>query len=276
MFIILEYFLEYRRRQTLQSYELIVMLLAFCSIITELSTVIWCFVYFLDLCTNVGEMLYFVNDSIITFFPKSAIWFTAWLCFVYCVKIVKVNWRFFLRLKQRISLLVKFMIAWTLLLCFSISIPVSFQIEFTPNITQMCRLYYKSSGKIESRLIYSSFLSMSTSFLPLVLMLFSSLGIVIFLCRHSRNMDKNINSSSSSRNEAHVSVAIMLLCLIALFVACAGTALSANLQIATGEFDLAVAIILTQLIYSAGSPVILITGTVKLRNGFEKRFCPKR
>nr|XP_006013408.2 PREDICTED: taste receptor type 2 member 1-like [Latimeria chalumnae] len=275
-FIILVFFLEYRRRRTLRPYELIVTLLALCNIFTELSTVIWLIVYFLDLCTYVGEMLYYINDTLITFFPKTAIWFTAWLCFIYCVKIIKVDWKFFMRLKQRISLAVNYMITGSVLLCLLLSIPVSFQIEFTPNTTKMCRLYYKPTDDKELRLIYASILSFLTSFLPLVLMLASSIGIVIFLCRHSRNMDKNVTPKSSSHSEAHTSVAIMLLCLIAFYIACAGTALSANLKIVSGEFDLAVAIILTQLIYSAGSPVILIIGTVKLRNSFGKLCFSKR
>ncbi|XP_006014596.2 taste receptor type 2 member 1-like [Latimeria chalumnae] len=275
MFIILVFFLEYRRSRTLQPYELIIMLLALCSMFTEMSTIIWLIVYFLDLCTYVGEMLYYINDTLITFFPKTAIWFTAWLCFIYCMKIVKLDWKIFMRLKQKISLAVRFMITWSVLLCAFISIPVSFQIEFTPNITKMCRLYYKSSGQIKFRLIYSSILTLLTSLLPLFLMLVSCLGIVIFLCRHSRNMDKNIIPSGTSRNKAHTSVAIMLICLIVLFVACAGTALSVNTLVASGEFDLAVAIILTQLIYSAGSPVILIIGTVKLRKSFGM-LCPSK
>nr|XP_006013982.1 PREDICTED: taste receptor type 2 member 40-like [Latimeria chalumnae] len=269
-FIILVYFLEYRGKRTLQPYEVIVTLLALCSILSELDTAVWLLVYFLNLCSYVGEVLYKVTDTLITFFPKSVYWLTAWLCFIYCVIIIRVNWRFFLRLKQKISLVVNFMILGTLLLCLSISLPVISRIKFRHNSTNMCRQYYIAMDQKEISLLYTSILTLLTSFLPLVLMLVSSFGTVIFLCQHSRNMDKNITPTNISHSEAHTSVAIMLICLIALFVVCAGTALTINLQVASGQFDLAVAVILTQLIYSAGSPVILVIGTVKLRKYFKK------
>uniref|UniRef100_H3A859 Taste receptor type 2 n=1 Tax=Latimeria chalumnae TaxID=7897 RepID=H3A859_LATCH len=269
VFVDLVFLLEYRRSQTLQPYELIVSLMAVSNIGTEVGYVIFFVLYLLDLCTYAGETVYKVLHIFTLFFPKTVIWLTAWLCFAYCVKILKVNWKVFMRLKLRLSLAVNYMIIGTLLLCILMSFPVVFFIKFKINSTNICRDYYTFEKK-ELSFMYSSLLSFFTSFLPLILMLVSSLGIVIFLCLHSRNMDKNITSSSSSHSDAHKSVAIMLLCLIALFIACAGTALSVNLQLATGQFDVQVAIALSTVIYSSGSPVILLIGTVKLRNSFFK------
>ncbi|XP_064416318.1 taste receptor type 2 member 1-like [Latimeria chalumnae] len=276
MFILLVYFLEYRRGQTLQPYEVIVTLLSVCCIMIELCHVVWFPVYLLNFCTNIGDIVYKVTDFINIFLSKTIIWLTAWLCFVYCVKIIKVNQKIFIRLKKRISLSIRYMIAGTVLLCILLSFPIILFIKLKINSTNICRDYYSVNEKKELSLIYSSMLTFLTSFLPLVLMLVSSLSIVIFLCQHSRNMDKNVASSSTSHSDAHTSVAIMLICLIALFIACAGTALSVNIQVATGQFDALEAITLTDIIYSSGSPMILIIGMVKLRNSFVNLLCPMR
>uniref|UniRef100_H3ABV1 Taste receptor type 2 n=1 Tax=Latimeria chalumnae TaxID=7897 RepID=H3ABV1_LATCH len=273
-FIILVFLLEYKRSQTVQPYELIVILMAICGIVLELISILWFVAYLLNFCTYFGEMIYKVIDFLLILLPKSVIWLTAWLCFVYCVKIVKVNRRFYMRLKQRLSLAVNFMIAGTALLCISISIPSIFLIKFTTNSTNICRQYYTVKEEQVYSFVFGNMLSLLTSFLPLVLMVVSSLGIVVFLCQHSRNMDKNVTPTGTSHINAHTSVAIMLICLIVLFIACAGTVLSLNLQIAAGQLDVLLADSLTNIIYSGGSPVILIIGTVKLRKCLGQLCCP--
>ncbi|XP_064416327.1 taste receptor type 2 member 1-like [Latimeria chalumnae] len=274
-FVIVVFFLEYRRNHTLQPYEVIVILIAFYNLLLVLTTVSWLVVFFFDLCALLGQVFYQVTDTLLIFLPKLIVWLTAWLCFVYCVKIIKVNWRFFLRLKQKVSLVVKCMVTGTMLVCFLISIPVSFMIKFRPNTTDMCRRYYKATDDIEISLLYTILLSLLTSFLPLVLMLVSSLGIVIFLCWHSRNMDKNVTPSSTPRRNAHTSIVVMLLCLIAIFIVCTGTALPVNIQIGVGQHSVRGVIAITQLFYLSGSPVILIVGMVKLRKSLMKVCCSK-
>ncbi|XP_006012164.2 taste receptor type 2 member 40-like [Latimeria chalumnae] len=275
-FIVLVFFLEYRRFRTLQSYELMVAILAFFSILYEMVAVLWLVVYWFSFCSYFGETFYKVTDTLIIFFTKSNYWFTAWLCFVYSMKIIKVKWKLFARLKQKISFAVRFMIIGTLLLCFSVSFPIVYGIRFRENSTEMCKNYYIATDEKVNSLAYFGMLSLMTSFLPLVLMLLSSLGIVIFLCRHSRNMSKNVTTSSSSSSDAHLAVAIMLICLIALYIACAGTALCVNLQVASGQFNVLIAIAYTNVIYTTVSSVILISGTVKLRTSFCRLCCPKR
>ncbi|XP_006011512.3 taste receptor type 2 member 1-like [Latimeria chalumnae] len=245
VFIVLVFLLEYRRNQTLQPHELIVAFMAICNVGTELGFVVFFVLYLLNLCTYAGETVYEIVHFFTVFLPKTVIWLTAWLCFVYCVKIVKVNWRIFMRMKQRLFFAVKCMIVGSLLLCTLVSFPVSLLIKFKINSTKICRDYYMSDEEKELFFLFTSILSLSTSLLPLILMLVSNLGIVIFLCLHSRAMEKNVSSSGTSHNNAHTSVAIMLLCLIALFIACAGTALSVNLQIASGQFDVQIAIALS-------------------------------
>ncbi|XP_064416332.1 taste receptor type 2 member 40-like [Latimeria chalumnae] len=236
-FIILVLILEYRRSRSLQLYEVIVMLISICSLILEVASICWFFVFFLNLCLSVGELFFQVTDTTLLFLPKVVIWLTAWLCFIYCVKIIKVSWGFFLRLKQKISLVVKIMATGTVVMCFVISLPTIFIINFRPNTTEVCRKYHMIANNTEMNMIYSTVISFFTSFMPLILMLLSCFSIMIFLYQHSRNMDKNIKSSSSSRNEAHTAVAIMLFSLTALFIVCAGAALPINIQIALGQYS---------------------------------------
>ncbi|XP_006013962.1 taste receptor type 2 member 40-like [Latimeria chalumnae] len=223
MFSLLVYLLEYRRGQTLQPNEVIVTLMSFCCIMTELFYVVWFPFYLLNFYIYFGDTVYKVMAIINVFSSKTIIWLTAWLCFIYCVK---VKWRFFMRLKQRISLAVRYMIVGTLLICILLGLPIILFIKLKINSTNICRDYYSVNEKKEHSLIYSSMLTFLTSFLPLVLMLVSSLNIVIFLCRHSRNMDKNVASGSTSHSDAHTSIAIMLICLNVLFIACAGLSTS--------------------------------------------------
>ncbi|XP_064416321.1 taste receptor type 2 member 40-like [Latimeria chalumnae] len=272
-FIILVFLLEYRRSRSLQTYEPVVTLMALCSLMAELIYLVKLVIYILNLCTYFGETIYKVTDFFTVFLPKSTIWLTAWLCFIYCMKIVKVNWRFFMRAKQRSNLAVKGMITLTAMLCFSLTFPIITHIKFSSNPTNICRQDYIVDQELS--FLFASMLSLLTSLLPLVIMLVSSLGIVIFLCRHSRNIDRNVTPDGTPHSDAHTSVAIMLLCLIALFIACAGTAFCVNITLGSGQLDVVIVIALTNIIYSSGSPIILIIGTVKLRNSFAKLFCAK-
>uniref|UniRef100_H3A809 Taste receptor type 2 n=1 Tax=Latimeria chalumnae TaxID=7897 RepID=H3A809_LATCH len=269
-FIVHVNLLDYWTRSTLQPSELIVTILALFNIFIQLNLTFWFIIYLFNLCAYFGDEVYKVTDFLAIFFSKASYWFTAWLCFVYCVKIIKVNWRFFMRVKKRLNPLVNSLIIGTVLASFAMSFPVVYFIEFKTNstsISKKCKDYYVDGRNIE---IYAASLSFLTSFVPLAVMVFSSMGIIIFLCRHSWNMSKNVSSGASSHGDAHTAVAVMLICLIVLYVACTATVLAANLIIAIIESDILIAISFTSSIYSAGSSIIIIIGTVKLRQSCRK------
>ncbi|XP_006012162.1 taste receptor type 2 member 40-like [Latimeria chalumnae] len=273
-FIVCVYVMEYQRSKALLPTEVIVTILAIFNILIQLNLVLWFVVYLFNLCTHFGEVFYQVTDFNAIFLSKSSYWFTAWLCFFYCVKIVKVNWRVLMRLKQKMTSVVHILILASLMLSFSVAVPIIYRVKFRKNatsISELCKLYYDTGG--ESGYIYGAMMSLLTSFLPLAVMVISSMGIVIFLCRHSRNMTKRGNTGGSSHTDAHTAVALMLLCLIVLYIICTSTVLSANLQIALSQFDVLLAISFTSSIYSAGSSVILIIGTVKLKQSCGKLCC---
>ncbi|XP_064416316.1 taste receptor type 2 member 39-like [Latimeria chalumnae] len=268
-FIFCVYFLDYKRNKTLQPNELLVTFFASFNILIQI-TLIWFVVYLFNLCTYFGEVFYKVMDFSAIFLSKSSFWFIAWLCFIYFLKIVRIKSRFFMGLQQKMSSLVIVLILITLLVSFSVALPVIYMIKLQTNstsISELCKDYY-IIGKFAY--IHGAFLSILTSFLPLVIMLISSMGIVIFLCTHSRKMKKNAVASSSSNEDAHTAVAVMIICLILLYVLCIITVLSGNLQIALSQVDETVIIVFMSCIYLAVSPVILIIGTVKLRHSFKK------
>ncbi|XP_006014042.1 taste receptor type 2 member 40-like [Latimeria chalumnae] len=271
-FILHVYSLEYRKSKNLQPNELITALLALFNLLSSANLVITT-VRTLLFCSYFQEAVYKFTDSFSNFTSKSTYWFTAWLCFYYCVKIVKVNWRFFLRLKQKISLVVNILLLSTLILCFTISIPIIYLIKLKPNSSVPCKTHFILGRTL---FIYGIINGVLTSYLPLLLMVICSLGIVIFLCQHSRNMDKNVAASGTSHSEAHKAVAIMLISLILLYMTCAITVLLASVQLTLGEINIMTAIPYTASIFSTGSSVILIIGTVKLRQSFKKLWCFSR
>ncbi|XP_006012751.1 taste receptor type 2 member 40-like [Latimeria chalumnae] len=268
-FILHAYFVEYRNRKVLQPNELITTLLALFNLLATANLVLPNLRTLL-FCSYFGEAIYKFTDSFSNFVSKSTYWFTAWLCFYYCVKIVKVNGRFFLRLKQRISLVVNILLLSTITLCFTISIPILYLIKLKLNSSVPCKTHFILGRTL---FIYGIVNGVLTSYLPLVVMVICSLGIVIFLCQHSRNMDKSIAAGGTSHSEAHKTVAIMLICLILLYMTCAITVLLASIQLTLGEINIMTAIPYTASIFSTGSSVILIIGTVKLRQSFKKLWC---
>uniref|UniRef100_H2ZX39 Taste receptor type 2 n=2 Tax=Latimeria chalumnae TaxID=7897 RepID=H2ZX39_LATCH len=271
-FLILHvYFLEYRKSKVLQPNELITALLSFFNLLSSAAHVLPA-LRTLVFCTYFKEPVYKFSDFFSFFFSKLTYWYVAWLCFFYCVKIVKVNWKFVLRLKQRISIVVNILLLGSLILCFALSMPLPYLIKLKANSSVPCRNFY-IVGK--ALFIYGVIIAALTAYFPLLIMVISSLGIVIFLCQHSRNMDKNVAAGGSSHSEAHKAVAIMLICLILLYMTCALTVLLSSVQVSLGLNDIMTAIPYTATLFSTGSSVILIIGTVKLRQSIKRILCSR-
>ncbi|XP_064416341.1 taste receptor type 2 member 40-like [Latimeria chalumnae] len=271
VFIVYVYFQEYKKSKELQPNELLVAFLALFNVLIQINMGLWFVVYLFNFCIYLGEDIYRFTDFIAIFLSKSSYWFTAWLCFFYCVKIVKVNLILFTRLQRRLPMVVNILIIGTLIGCFAISVPaihlVSFKTNFT-SVSDLCRDYYPHSGTE----VYAVLLSVLTSFLPLAIMVICSMTIVIFLCIHSKNMRKNVTPDGGSHGGAHIAVAIMLICLIVLYIACTATVFAANLLVVLVDGYVLIAISYTSSIFSTGSSVILISGTVKLKLHFWKMF----
>ncbi|XP_064416349.1 taste receptor type 2 member 40-like [Latimeria chalumnae] len=273
LFIAIINFQEFWRTGTLQPSERIVSCISVSNILVVIVLAVWFVIYLLDVCTYLGAHVYKVTDLLIIFISKASYWFTAWLCFFYCMKIIKVKWRFFKTLKQRISSLVSFLLIATVLCSFAVAYPVIYTIRSlnTTNTIGECKDYYITQHEL--MMGYAIFLSLVASLLPLALMLLSSLGIVVFLFKHSKNMTKSSNTSSSPRNEGPITVAKMLISLIVLYVVTVICVLVTNHVFTIVASDMVVIIASSSCVFSAGSSVILIVGTVKLRQAFLKLFC---
>nr|XP_014339611.1 PREDICTED: taste receptor type 2 member 40-like [Latimeria chalumnae] len=227
-FIVFANLIKFQSSGVLQTGDLIITCLALSNRLTDVGQVPWFLVYILNLCNNTGEDLYKAVDFFITFFNKPSSWFAAWLCLIYCVKIVKVNWRTFLKLDRRISSVVKVLIAVTMVGCLALSLPIIFFIQLQSNTTSIsaqCKNYYINEN---SFYVYAAFLSFFTSFLPLAIMLASSMTIVTFLCKHSRKMTNNYNAISGSHGDGPAAVAKMITSLIVLYILCTGTVFALN------------------------------------------------
>nr|XP_014339362.1 PREDICTED: taste receptor type 2 member 40-like [Latimeria chalumnae] len=275
LFIVIINFQEFQRTGTLHPSERIVSCIAVSNILAVIVLAIWFIIFLLDVCTYLGPHIYKVTDFLIVFITKAGYWFTAWLCFFYCMKIVKINWRIFVKLKQGISSLVSFLLFATVVCSFGVTYPVIYIIRTlnTTSIVGECKDYYIIGH--EFMMGYTVFLSFIASLLPLALMLLSSLGIVFFLLKHSKNMTKTSSASSGPRTEGPTAVVKMLISLIVLYIVTVISVPVTNLMIVatTNESDMVVIIASFSCIFSAGSSVILIVGQVKLRQAFLKIFC---
>uniref|UniRef100_H2ZTI2 Taste receptor type 2 n=1 Tax=Latimeria chalumnae TaxID=7897 RepID=H2ZTI2_LATCH len=264
-FTVLMNLLEFKRSRSLQPNELIMLSLTLSNGLAVISYGIWFVIYLMNFCPYFGDTGYQVLDFLSLFLTKTSYWFTAWICCYYCVKVVKVKWRFFMRLKQRIHKGVNTLIVGTVLGNFVICLPIVFNIKLKTNSTNLkeqCRDYYVLGS---STYIHATTLSVLTSFLPLVLMLISSTGIVVFLCKHSRTMNKNSSSGATSHSDAPTAVAKMIVALIILYIICTGTVFALSFIVTMVESDTLIVISYMDCLYSAGSSTILIVGTVKLR-----------
>uniref|UniRef100_H2ZWJ8 Taste receptor type 2 n=1 Tax=Latimeria chalumnae TaxID=7897 RepID=H2ZWJ8_LATCH len=258
LFIVIVNYQKFWRTRTLQPSEQIVSCIAVSNILVVIVLAVWFTGFLLGVCTYLGAHVYQVTDFLVILFSKSGHWFTAWLCFFYCVKIIKVNWRIFMKLKQSISSLVSFLLIATVLCNFGVAYPVTYIIRSlnTTNSNEECKDYHIFGH--EYLVGYAVFLSVITSLLPLVLMLISSLGIVVFLLKHSKNMSKTSNTTSGSRSEGPTAVAKMLVSLIILYMVSVISALVTNHVATVIQSSMVVIIASSVCIFSAGSSVILI------------------
>uniref|UniRef100_H3A4K0 Taste receptor type 2 n=1 Tax=Latimeria chalumnae TaxID=7897 RepID=H3A4K0_LATCH len=271
-FIVFANLIEFRSSGVLQTSDLIITCLALSNGLIEVGQVPWFLVYILNLCNNTGEDFYKATDFLNTFFNKASSWFMAWLCLFYCVKIIKVNWRTFLKLKRRISSVVKVLIVVTLVGCLVVVLPIIFYIQLQSNTTSIsaqCKNYYITENNIH---VYGAFLSFFTSFLPLAIMLASSMMIVTFLCKHSRKMSKNTKAVSRSHGDGPAAVAKTITSLTVLYVVCTGTVFALN-SLVVLEDNVLVFIALSCSVYSAGCSMILIVKTVKLKERCREVCC---
>ncbi|XP_030404588.1 taste receptor type 2 member 9-like [Gopherus evgoodei] len=146
------------------------------------------------------------------------LWFTACLGIFYCVKITICNQPLFLRMKQKISVMVPKLLLWSLLVSFITSIPLIWsQYSFYLCISEG---HLFSNSTVEDKTwdvsyLYFTFLYSATSFIPFIIFLTTSILLISSLWRHTRNMQCNTTSFWDPNTEAHVSaIKALISCLI--------------------------------------------------------------
>uniref|UniRef100_H2ZXY6 Taste receptor type 2 n=2 Tax=Latimeria chalumnae TaxID=7897 RepID=H2ZXY6_LATCH len=276
LYIMAIYVLEFRKNRTLHPSEIIMTCLASSNTFNEISQLVWFLVYLFSLCRHFGDDIYKVLDFLAVFLSAINYWFTAWLSFFYCVKIVKSKWKLFMRLKQSSSSWVAPVITGTALGCCTISFFIVFYIQIPTNTTngetEPCKDYYIISSDY---IIYSAFYSLLGCFLPLALMAVSSSVIVAFLCKHAKRMRKTTSGASTPQSGTHTAVAKTIFGLIVLYTSCVVSVLAADHVSILIESDVLIVLAYASSIYSAGSSIILTIGTVKLRRSIRRNCCLK-
>uniref|UniRef100_A0A8C4Y488 Taste receptor type 2 n=1 Tax=Gopherus evgoodei TaxID=1825980 RepID=A0A8C4Y488_9SAUR len=157
--------------------------------------------------------------SFLWFFANIAdLWFTACLGIFYCVKITICNQPLFLRMKQKISVMVPKLLLWSLLVSFVTSIPLIWgEYSFYLCITTG---HLFSNSTVEDKTwdvsyFYFDLLYSAASFIPFIIFLTTSTLLISSLWRHTRNMQCNTTSFWDPNTKAHVSaIKALISCLI--------------------------------------------------------------
>ncbi|XP_067416928.1 taste receptor type 2 member 10-like [Emydura macquarii macquarii] len=132
------------------------------------------------------------------------LWFTACLSIFYCVKITSCKQPLFLRMKQRISVMVPKLLLGSLLVSSVSSIPCIWGENSTVADTSWDVSY-----------LYFILLYSAASFIPFIIFLTTSILLISSLWRHTRNMQNNATSFWDPSTEAHVrAIKAMISCLI--------------------------------------------------------------
>uniref|UniRef100_A0A8C0GBF5 Taste receptor type 2 n=1 Tax=Chelonoidis abingdonii TaxID=106734 RepID=A0A8C0GBF5_CHEAB len=216
--------------------------------------------------------------SFLWFFANTAgLWFTACLGIFYYVKITICNQPLFLRMKQKISVMVPKLLLWSLLVSFVTSIPLIW-IEYSFYLC-ISTGHLFSNSTVEDKTwdvsyIYFTLLYSAASFIPFIIFLTTSILLISSLWRHTRNMQSNTTGFWDPSTEAHVSaIKALISCLILYifyFVAVIVNALPTCLTDRTWTRTIT-SIVLAA--YPSGHSLILILINPKLkqalaRNGF--------
>lgn len=151
-------------------------------------------------------------------------WFIAWLCVYYCVKIVNMSSRVFIRLKQNISTVICCCLAGSVPIIIPIS-SAAFYIGMNDsnnsttqnNSCPPIELMSSALGQVAMPLFVVQ------SIVALVLMMCSCSAIIVFLCGHIRQMQlSSPEIADSSQNLIRVAKMITVLALLYLFCTIAG------------------------------------------------------
>ncbi|XP_069506189.1 taste receptor type 2 member 134-like [Ambystoma mexicanum] len=248
--------------RALPTNELVISCLAVVNVLNGLANFIWMVVYLLGLCQRAGGWVYQVVDFACMSTASTGFWFTACLSAFYSLKISSFSPPCFARLRLRAPSAMPYVLLFLLLACGALSGPTISYISLKEaNGSDLhCGDYYELSAGYNAYIMSFTILAYV---LPLAALTICSFLLVASLCRHSRRMQGRLGGP---RAGVHLRVAKMVLGLLAFYTACVVLVqLSDQLYMASGgNSDWFITYSFVMLAYSAGCPLALTWGTVRL------------
>ncbi|XP_062825435.1 taste receptor type 2 member 39-like [Anolis carolinensis] len=200
-----------------------------------------------------------------TFVIMSRFWFTAWLCFFYCIKIVNSTHFLFLWCKLRILWLIPRFLAGSLFCSFLFSLFVlqitsrQAKSNITVNITNTTEV---KSLKHTVNTFEAFFLAVGSG-CPLLVVLLCSILVVASLCRHVCRIAGKDSHGRNLQTEAHIKAAWTVLSLLLLYVSYYA-AQTLSIVVTLGKDD-GTLVAMVRMVYPSAQASILMLVNPKLK-----------
>ncbi|XP_041261470.1 LOW QUALITY PROTEIN: taste receptor type 2 member 40-like [Onychostruthus taczanowskii] len=152
------------------------------------------------------ENVFVVSKTIFTFLSYCSLWFGAWLSVFYCIKVASFTQSFFIWLKLRIARLVPWMLLISWLSSFITAISFAWDVySVHENITAPSSMTNSSSVRTtgDDSLTLLIYLWNTSTALPLILSVVSSVLLIRSLWIHTRRMQSNASGFRDPSLETH-------------------------------------------------------------------------
>lgn len=203
----------------------------------------------------------------------SSLWCSTCLCFYYFVKIVNLRGALFYKLKAKLSTLVPWLLAMSVVLSWCAGIPAYWDLYLHISITTLnitgnltSQVFAKYSSRCNCIFQMFNFVA-SVAF---IIIFFTAGAIITSLCMHMMRMRQNIEGLGYSKMSSHLSAArtVTLLLVIYLIFYCSFTVIYNPVGF-PDDITMTMCLIIVSFFPTINS-VILISGNRKLTNILKK------
>ncbi|KAG8547848.1 hypothetical protein GDO81_027309 [Engystomops pustulosus] len=208
-------------------------------------------------------------------FSFSSLWCSTCLCFYYCVKIVNLQGKLFYRIKARISTLVSWLLAFSVVLSWSAGLPAYWDLYLLVSITKFNisgNITTEETTKYWSRCncIFDIYICIASA--AFVIISLTGGTIISSLCKHMRRMKQNNEGFGHGKINTHLSAARTVTLLLVVYVIFYGSfTLIYNPLGFPDDITMTLCLILISCFPSINS-IILIFGNRKLTNVLRRLF----
>ncbi|NXQ98867.1 T2R40 protein, partial [Sagittarius serpentarius] len=171
--------------------------------------------------TYYEENLFVIFKTVFMFLNYSSLWFAAWLSVFYCTKVASFTQSFFIWLKQRISILMPWMLTTSSLFSFATSLPFAWDIyDMHNNFTAPLTMTNSSERRVtmKASLFLLILLCNAGIALPLIVFVVSSILLIRSLWIHTRQMQINATGFRDPSLEAHIGAIKSVFSFLSLYV----------------------------------------------------------